>query len=39
MLQEHQSRPLWARELKLVNQTQAAKNQASRPLWARELKL
>ena len=39
MLQKHQSRPLWARELKLKKEVQQIVLIMSRPLWARELKL
>ena len=38
MLQEHRSRPLWARELKLSRRLVSLKLHRSRPLWARELK-
>lgn len=38
MLQEHRSRPLWARELKLVICEFSPNRTKSRPLWARELK-
>ena len=39
MLQEHRSRPLWARELKPVKPIRYFVLDLSRPLWARELKL
>ena len=39
MLQKHQSRPLWARELKHQRWFQPYSRAVSRPLWARELKL
>ena len=39
MLQKHQSRPLWARELKLRKMNGLILSRLSRPLWARELKL
>ena len=39
MLQEHRSRPLWARELKLWILSGFCPKMMSRPLWARELKL
>ena len=38
MLQEHRSRPLWARELKPKITVSPHKGPRSRPLWARELK-
>ena len=38
MLQKHQSRPLWARELKLICDNFLRLSKLSRPLWARELK-
>ena len=38
MLQEHQSCPLWARELKPVCRCRAESVALSCPLWARELK-
>ena len=38
MLQKHQSRPLWARELKLKTSPISRRAVESRPLWARELK-
>ena len=39
MLQKHQSRPLWARELKRVSLFRSLSSMdRSRPLWARELK-
>ena len=39
MLQEHRSRPLWARELKPETRESSPRSPESRPLWARELKL
>ena len=39
MLQEHRSRPLWARELKQREGRYEHGYLQSRPLWARELKL
>ena len=39
MLQKHQSRPLWARELKPFILLVTRVSPSSRPLWARELKL
>ena len=38
MLQKHQSRPLWARELKRLSIKSVSNTIVSRPLWARELK-
>ena len=38
MLQEHRSRPLWARELKPQVSVEISTPKKSRPLWARELK-
>ena len=38
MLQKHQSRPLWARELKRMAAGKLSAGEVSRPLWARELK-
>ena len=38
MLQKHQSRPLWARELKPIINITIESLTMSRPLWARELK-